>query len=62
LSSFNPGDSAAALSTPRSWANGALLSAVALMAGGWDGETSPAPGFPKDGRWQVRSEGLGRLP
>jgi hypothetical protein len=44
-------------------ANGALLSAVALMAGGWDGGPSrPAPGFPADGRWTVRAEGLHRLP
>jgi len=42
--------------------NGGLLLAVALMAAGWDGETSPAPGFPKDGRWRVRSEGLSKLP
>jgi hypothetical protein len=40
--------------------NGALLFAIALMAGGWDGETSAAPGFPPG--WQVRSEGLKRLP
>jgi hypothetical protein len=42
--------------------NGGLLLAIALMAGGWDGETGNAPGFPKDGRWQVRSEGLQPLP
>jgi hypothetical protein len=44
-------------------ANGALLAAVAMMAGGWDGApTSDAPGFPKDGSWVVRSEGLRPLP
>ncbi len=44
-------------------ANGALLSAVALMAGGWDGAPAgPAPGFPRDGRWRVRAEGLHPLP
>ncbi len=44
-------------------ANGALLSAVAMMAGGWDGApTMDAPGFPKDGSWVVRSEGLRPLP
>ncbi len=44
-------------------ANGALLSAVALMAGGWDGAPGrPAPGFPDDGRWRVRAEGLHPLP
>lgn len=44
-------------------ANGGLLYAVALMAAGWDGAPSrPAPGFPDDGRWSVRSEGLVRAP
>jgi hypothetical protein len=39
-------------------ANGGLLVAVALMAGGWDGDGGhPAPGFPKDGGWTVRHEG-----
>lgn len=45
--------------------NGALLAAVALMAGGWDDapkELGEAPGFPKDGTWVVRSEGLRKLP
>ncbi|MDC7682591.1 hypothetical protein PQU92_04850 [Asticcacaulis sp. BYS171W] len=36
--------------------NGSLLLAVALMAGGWDGETRRAPGFPKG--WTVKAEGL----
>lgn len=38
--------------------NGGLLSAVALMAGGWDGISVPAPGFPADGNWRVQAEGL----
>ncbi|MCZ8513733.1 glycoside hydrolase family 65 [Paenibacillus filicis] len=39
--------------------NGGLLIAVALMAAGWQGgPDDPAPGFPKDGSWTVRSEGL----
>jgi hypothetical protein len=43
--------------------NGGLLTAVAMMAAGWDGAPDvPAPGFPRDGRWTVRSEGLSRLP
>ncbi len=43
--------------------NGALLTAVAMMAAGWDGAPSiSAPGFPQDGTWTVRWEGLGRLP
>jgi hypothetical protein len=40
--------------------NGGLLLAVALMAGGWDGQAASAgnaPGFPKNG-WKVRAEGL----
>jgi hypothetical protein len=44
-------------------ANGALLAAVAMMAGGWDGAPpGPAPGFPRDGRWRVVAEGLHPLP
>lgn len=43
-------------------ANGAFLSAVALMVGGWDGSTGEFPGIPKDGTWTVRAEGLKRLP
>jgi hypothetical protein len=39
-------------------ANGALLYAVALMAAGWDGSKGKAPGFPSNGNWTVRSEGL----
>ncbi len=40
-------------------ANGGLLYAVAMMAQGWDGSPkTQAPGFPKNGRWNVRYEGL----
>jgi hypothetical protein len=43
--------------------NGGLLAAVAMMAGGWDGAPNrPAPGFPSDGRWVVRYEGLVPMP
>ena len=43
--------------------NGGLLAAVAMMAAGWDGAPErPAPGFPADGRWTVRWEGLRRMP
>jgi hypothetical protein len=42
--------------------NGSLLVAVALMAAGWDGNSTPHPGFPDDGSWVVRSEGLRALP
>ena len=39
--------------------NGGLLYAVALMAAGWDGAPAHhAPGFPGDGQWDVRWEGL----
>jgi hypothetical protein len=43
--------------------NSALLAAVAMMAGGWDGALSrPAPGFPQDSGWVVRAEGFQALP
>jgi hypothetical protein len=43
--------------------NGGLLAAVAMMAAGWDGAPkSRAPGFPDDGTWQVRWEGLKPMP
>jgi hypothetical protein len=38
--------------------NGGLLYAVALMAAGWEGSKGEAPGFPSDGGWRVRAEGL----
>ena len=43
--------------------NGGLLYAVAMMAAGWDGAPKRhAPGFPDDGTWTVRWEGLGTAP
>ena len=43
--------------------NGALLEAVAMMAGGWDrAPKRNAPGFPDNGQWVVKSEGLQPLP
>ena len=43
--------------------NGALLTAVAMMAGGWDGSgDGEAPGFPDTGLWKVRCEGFQRMP
>jgi hypothetical protein len=59
--------------------NGALLLAIALMAGGWGGESTvvengagsvpsvaraqvTAPGFPDDGSWTVRVEGISPVP
>ena len=42
--------------------NGALLTAIAMMCAGWDGcKEVLNPGFPKDGRWNVRWEGLHRM-
>tara|TARA_R110002050_G_scaffold286121_1_gene436270 strand:- start:60601 stop:62754 length:2154 start_codon:yes stop_codon:yes gene_type:complete len=38
--------------------NGGILSAVALMCAGYDGNTIENPGFPKDGTWNVKWEGL----
>jgi len=43
--------------------NGGLLTAVAMMAAGWDGAPKRnAPGFPDNGQWTVRWEGLLPLP
>ena len=43
--------------------NGGLLAAVAMMAAGWDGAPeASAPGFPRDGSWTVRWNGLRRMP
>ncbi len=43
--------------------NGGLLAAIAMMAAGWDGAPARhAPGFPDDGSWVVRVEGISRVP
>lgn len=43
--------------------NGGLLFAIAMMTAGWDGcEDEDAPGFPKDGNWEVKWEGLYPIP
>ena len=42
--------------------NGGLLTTVALMCAGWDGCTVKNPGFPKDGTWDVRWEGIKPMP
>ncbi|MGI6706696.1 MAG: glycoside hydrolase family 65 [Clostridia bacterium] len=43
--------------------NGGLLTAVAMMAAGWDGcDLGDTPGFPKDGNWKVNWEGLQPMP
>ncbi|MDD4968469.1 MAG: hypothetical protein PHT07_03470 [Paludibacter sp.] len=42
--------------------NGGLLTAVAMMCAGWDGNKLKNPGFPNDGNWDVKWEGLAPLP
>ncbi len=42
--------------------NGGLLTAVAMMCAGWDGNTVENPGFPKDGMWDVKWENLIPMP
>ena len=44
--------------------NGGLLYAVAMMAAGWDGGPvdQDAPGFPNNGSWKVKWEGLHKAP
>ena len=43
--------------------NGGLLTAVAMMAAGWDGAPDvQAPGFPHDGNWKVKFERLKSMP
>lgn len=44
-------------------ANGALLSAVALMVAGSDETGSrKLPGFPKNGKWKIKYENISKLP
>ncbi len=39
--------------------NGGLLTAVAMMAAGWDGcESNQNPGFPNNGKWDISWEGF----
>jgi hypothetical protein len=42
--------------------NGGLLSAIALMCAGYDGNKTANPGFPDNGKWKVRWEGLKPMP
>lgn len=42
--------------------NGGLPTAVAMMAAGWEGTETKAPGFPKDGNWIVNCEGIHKMP
>jgi hypothetical protein len=38
--------------------NGGFLKTISLMCAGWEGCTVENPGFPKDGKWNVKWEGL----
>ncbi|GEO04407.1 hypothetical protein AAE02nite_20710 [Adhaeribacter aerolatus] len=42
--------------------NGGILSAVAMMCAGFTGSKGNNPGFPKDGSWKVKWEGLNPMP
>jgi len=42
--------------------NGGLLTAISMMCAGWDGSKGDCPGFPKDGKWKVKWEGLKPMP
>ena len=42
--------------------NGGLLSAIAMMCAGWDGNERKNPGFPDNGQWDVRWEGIAKMP
>ncbi len=42
--------------------NGGLLTAVAMMCAGWDGNTKETPGFPHDENWNVIWEDLNPMP
>jgi len=42
--------------------NGGLLSAIAMMCTGADADNSINPGFPNDGAWKVKWEGLQKMP
>ncbi|MFV0376940.1 MAG: hypothetical protein ACK5JD_06500 [Mangrovibacterium sp.] len=38
--------------------NGGFLTTIAMMCAGWEGCTETNPGFPKDGKWNVKWENL----
>lgn len=42
--------------------NGGMLTAIALMCAGFDGNMIDNPGFPKKGKWHVKWEGLNPMP
>lgn len=41
--------------------NGGLLTAIAMMCAGFDGCNVNEPGFPKNGKWKVKWEGLKKI-
>jgi len=41
--------------------NGGLLTAIAMMCAGWEGNTIINPGIPKDGKWKVKWEGFQKM-
>ncbi len=60
LNNYSPGDFCADWYLP---GNDGLLWAAAMMTAGWDGcPGRPAPGFPDDGTWAVKWEGLKKTP
>jgi len=42
--------------------NGGLLTAIAMMCAGYDGNKKMNPGIPKNGEWKVKTEGLHLMP
>ena len=42
--------------------NGGVLNAVAMMCTGTDADKKINPGFPQDGTWKVKWEGLKKMP
>jgi hypothetical protein len=64
MSAFSFDDAGYALGGPFPYfpTNGAFLYTVALMVAGWDGAPAekPIPGFPNNGKWVVKFEGLSR--
>lgn len=42
--------------------NGGLLTAIAMMCAGYDSENKVNPGIPATGKWQIKWEGLRKMP
>ena len=41
--------------------NGGLLSAIAMMCAGWEGNNTINPGIPKNGKWKLKWEGFQKM-